>query len=1008
VVSRRRGGKRATRRAIPLFLVFLGVSAVLYIELAWTSGFQARYFASAARAARFALEFGPSPSIRFPEGGPFDERLGYVRLPAYLERLQSNGFEITRQARWSPGLSALADKGLFPPYREKIQAGLRLLDRNGEPLLGLRYPERSYRRFEEIPPPAVETLLFIENRELLNEPHPTRNPAVEPDRLARAALDQAIHWADSAHDRPGGSTLATQMEKYRHSPNGRTDSITEKVRQMMSASLRAYRTGEDTLDRRREIVLDYLNTVPLGGRSGWGEVHGLGDGLLIWYGREPAETTRLLTRVPADEHELAAAGLAYKQVLSLLIAQRRPSLFLSPSTDRLEALSNAYLRVLAGRGIISPSLRDAALEARLHFRPNPGATTSVSFGPRKGTDAIRTQLAMLLDTPRRYDLDRLDLTVGTTLDGDAQEAASKVLRALRDPKAVRAAGLVADKMLARGDPSKVVYSVTLWERTADAFVLRVHADNLDQPFDVNDGLKLDLGSTAKLRTLVSYLEVVAELHGTLSALDATVLKTIPVEDDDALRRWAIDYLSRASDRSLSAMLAAALERQYSANPGERFFTGGGLHTFENFRREDDHRVASVRVALRDSLNLPFVRIMRDVARYYSYRDGRGAMFRNPTDPRRAVYLARFADQEGRVFVERFYRDYDDLPAAEIEARLLKRMRPTPHRLAAVFRSIAPELGSDELHAFFSRAGVKPPAPQALNALYEQYSPSRLSLVDRAYVAGLHPLELWMAAYLREHPGASFGEVLTASARERQEVYQWLIASPKRAAQDRAIRIVLETEAFAEIHRGWQRVGYPFDTLVPSYATALGSSADRPAALAELMGTIVANGVRLPTKRITQLHFAAATPYETVLDHRPARGEQVMAPEVAAALHGVLAEVVSDGTARRLRGIFQGLGRPNAVVGGKTGTGDHRFKVIGPNGATIESRSVNRAATFVFFTGDRFFGTITAYVAGPAAAGYNFTSALPVQILKVLEPALRPLVAPIEAPAVDAQGYPSAS
>ena len=254
---------------------------------------------------------------------------------------------------------------------------------------------------------------------------------------------------------------------------------------------------------------------------------------------------------------------------------------------------------------------------------------------------------------------------------------------------------------------------------------------------------------------------------------------------------------------------------------------------------------SVRLAFRDSVNLPFVRIMRDVVRYYSYRDARGKMLRDYTDPRRGIYLARFADQEGRVFVERFYRDYVDLAATEIETALLKRMRPTPHRLAAAFRSIAPELGPDELHAFFTRAGMKPPLPQTLNTLYEQYSPSRLSLADRAYVAGVHPLELWMVGFLRQHPGATFSDALAASAGARQDVYQWLIASPKRAAQDRAIRIVLETDAFAEIHRSWQRVGYPFDFLVPSYATALGSSADRPAALAELMGTIVAGGVPAP-------------------------------------------------------------------------------------------------------------------------------------------------------------------
>jgi hypothetical protein len=50
---------------------------------------------------------------------------------------------------------------------------------------------------------------------------------------------------------------------------------------------------------------------------------------------------------------------------------------------------------------------------------------------------------------------------------------------------------------------------------------------------------------------------------------------------------------------------------------------------------------------------------------------------------------------------------------------------------------------------------------------------------------------------------------------------------------------------------------------------------------------------------------------------------------------------------------------------------------------IESQVVSRSATFVFSMGDRFYGTITAYVKGPSAAHYRFTSALPVQILKSL-------------------------
>ena len=65
-------------------------------------------------------------------------------------------------------------------------------------------------------------------------------------------------------------------------------------------------------------------------------------------------------------------------------------------------------------------------------------------------------------------------------------------------------------------------------------------------------------------------------------------------------------------------------------------------------------------------------------------------------------------------------------------------------------------------------------------------------------------------------------------------------------------------------RAWRRLGYPFDSLTPSYATALGASGDRPAALAELMGIIVNRGMRLPVERVGALQFARGTPYETRL------------------------------------------------------------------------------------------------------------------------------------------------
>jgi hypothetical protein len=42
-------------------------------------------------------------------------------------------------------------------------------------------------------------------------------------------------------------------------------------------------------------------------------------------------------------------------------------------------------------------------------------------------------------------------------------------------------------------------------------------------------------------------------------------------------------------------------------------------------------------------------------------------------------------------------------------------------------------------------------------------------------------------------------------------------------------------------------------------------------------------------------------------------------------------------------------------------------------------------------GDRFYGTVVAYVSGSKTSSYKFTSALAVQIFKDLEPQLRTVI-----------------
>ena len=977
-------------------LTVLGVAHLAVTE-AESSAFQARYFAGIAAKLKFRLEPGPSASIRFPQRGPYDQRLGYSEIPAFLERLRPKGYRIQAQARLSHELVELIETGYFPPYPEKSQAGLRVLDCRGVPLFSSAHPVHVYERFNAIPPLVVNTLLFIENRELLDTAHPNRNPAVEWGRLGKALMEQGIKIFDPDYDAPGGSTLATQIEKYRHSPGGITASFDEKFRQMMSASLRAYANGTDTFERRRQIAVDYLNTFPLAAAPGHGEVNGLGDGLRAWYGADFESVNALLARGPhdpgPDPHEQARA---FRQVLSLLIAQRRPSYFLGPGRQQLAALTDSYLRLLAGAVVIPATLRDAALQITLSFKDESTAQSGTRVSSWKGANLVRTRLASLLETPRLYDIDRLDLTASTTLDAELQDTVTAMLRRLGTPEHAKSAGLREPGLLGGADPAAVLYSFTLYERGENANLVRVQTDNFSQPFDINEGAKLELGSTAKLRALATYLDVIASLHERYGGMTRQALREVQVGRRDRLTRWVIDYLADAKDPGLAAMLGAAMERRYSASPAEQFFTGGGVHTFANFKRADNGKVPTVREALRDSVNLVFVRLMRDIAEHYMYRepDSPARVLDDAEHPRRAEYLARFADREGQEFVRRFYRKYRGMSAEQALEMLLHGVRPAPQRLAVIFRSVTPEAGVEVFADFLRRhlPSSRLPDKEFIN-LYERYAPQRYDLADRGYLARIHPLELWLVAYLRRHPGATLAQTIEASAAERQAVYAWLFRTHQKNAQDIRIRTLLEIEAFGEIHRHWKRLAYPFESLVPSYATAIGVSGDRPAALAELIGIIVNSGMRYPTVRTEDLHFAAATPYQTNLQRTPAAGERVMKPEVAATLKHALASVVKEGTARRLHGAFSFPDKTEFVVGGKTGTGDNRFGVYGPGGKLLESRAVNRTATFAFFLGERHFGVVTAYVPGPLSDNYHFTSALPVQILKIMTPDLRPYVRP---------------
>nr|WP_314877412.1 transglycosylase domain-containing protein [uncultured Pseudomonas sp.] len=983
-----------------VLLAMIAIGFAAYDEMQ-TSNLQSREFSRLAATLTYSLEPGPSDAIVYPGEGPFDKRLGYSALGEFLPRLLKRDYLISEQVRFSPALMDYVDHGLFVPFVEKIQAGLTITDCRGDMLYQYNYPQHLYPDFAAIPPVMVKSLLFIENRDLLDPADPRNNPAVDWPRFAKAAYSQIAKYFALPGQSAGGSTLATQLEKYRHSPDGLTVSGSEKLRQMLSASVRAYKGGPDTTESRQRIVRDYLNSVPLSAVPGHGEVHGMAEGLRVWYGADFDQVNRALASTATDAESLAERGLALRQVLSLMIAQRRPSHYLSKGRIELAELTDSHIRVLAAANIIERPLADAALASKARYRDWVAQPTIVPIITNKGISLARNRLAGMLNRPL-YDLDRLDLSATSTLQGDLQNQVSDYLKKLSDPAFAGEMGLIGERLLTSKTTGQVRYSFTLFERTADGSRVRVQTDSTDQAFDINEGSKLELGSTAKLRVLTTYLQIIAELHDKYAGKPVSELKKVEVAELDRLTQWSLEWLTlNSKNQNLDAMLDAALERKYSANTGEAFFTGGGMHVFNNFRKEDNGRNPTLKDALRESINLPFIRLMRDIVRYVTYQQpfNRTMLLKDDGDPRRQEYLARFADREGSNYLMRFWKKYQRKTSQQRLDTFLDSMRVTPQRLAAVHRYLFPEASQETFNAFVrarSKGDKKALArldDGRLSQMYDSYGPGRYDLPDQGFIAKVHPLDLWLLGYLLKNPGASLSEMLNAGRFERQEVYGWLFKSRHQGARDSRIRTMVEIEAFLDIHQRWKQVGYPFDHLVPSLATAIGSSGDRPAALSELVGIIQNDGVRLPTLRLDTLHFAANTPYETKLISDPDRGKRILPVEVARALKGAMSQVVDAGTARRISGSFKLHDGTPLVMGGKTGTGDNRIESFGAGGRLIGSRSLNRTATFVFFLGDNHFGTLTAFVPGRTAEAFTFTSALPVQALKGMAPILMPYLEP---------------
>ena len=232
----------ANKKRVKLWL-WVGLAVLLLIGCVFaeiqTSLLQSWFFTRTNKKLSYQLAAGPSADIAFPRSAPFDDRRGYSKLLAFQGRLEAQGYQVTQQVRQSEKMIDIIRRGISPPYVEPPETGLDIRGTDGAPLFRHAQSEFLFAGIDDIPPLLVTTLLFLEDRGLNHPASPWQNPAIEWDRLFKAAW---LYMASKLYLEvgvQGGSTLAVQLEKFRHSPNGRTETPAEKYRQLVGASLKA-------------------------------------------------------------------------------------------------------------------------------------------------------------------------------------------------------------------------------------------------------------------------------------------------------------------------------------------------------------------------------------------------------------------------------------------------------------------------------------------------------------------------------------------------------------------------------------------------------------------------------------------------------------------------------------------------------------------------------------------------------------------------------------------------
>ena len=204
---------------------------------------------------------------------------------------------------------------------------------------------------------------------------------------------------------------------------------------------------------------------------------------------------------------------------------------------------------------------------------------------------------------------------------------------------------------------------------------------------------------------------------------------------------------------------------------------------------------TVREAFKHSVNLVFIRLMRDVVHHHmSARRRMPAPSWTTTDRARREECSRaLPTRKGSAVHHALLSQVPGQVApSEAQELLLRGVRPTGATLASVFCSARARSGADAL-AQFSRGSCRGAGSPSRRCTRSTTARPRPLIACRPRLCRRRASARAVAGRLpaRVTPAPRLTEVLAASRDERQEVYAWLFKTRHKGAQDVRIRNLIE-------------------------------------------------------------------------------------------------------------------------------------------------------------------------------------------------------------------------